>query len=160
MFDTLNASYSHLYGFHPLTQKEMDNYLDKYFSFLNPDFVAIVVDDKDNVVGFGISMPSLSHAFKRANGRLFPLGFVHILKALKKNTIADLYLIGVLPKYQNMGVTAMVIDHTYKNFIKWGIKKIYTNPILETNKGLLNHLNLFDSSSRVRKRRRCYVKSL
>ncbi|MEQ6120396.1 GNAT family N-acetyltransferase [Reichenbachiella sp. MALMAid0571] len=160
MFDALNESYADLYGFHPLSKEEIDNYLKQYFSFLIPGFVAIVVDEEDNVVAFGITMPSLSEAFQKAKGKLFPFGFIHILKALKKNTIADLYLVGVLPKYHNMGVTAMIINHVYKGFRKWGIKKIYTNPILESNKGLLNHIGMFAAKNRIRKKRRCYAKKI
>jgi len=160
MFDALNKSYSVLYGFHPLSKKEIDNYLEQYFSFLIPGFISIVVDQSDNVVGFGVTMPSLSQAFKKAKGKLFPFGFIHILRALKKSKIADLYLVGVLPEYQKMGVTAMVMNEIYQTYRKRGIEKVYTNPILEDNKGLLNHMSEFESLSKIRKRRRCYVKNL
>ncbi|MFT7234242.1 MAG: hypothetical protein ACI8TA_003474 [Cyclobacteriaceae bacterium] len=160
MFDALNKSYADLYGFHPLSIEEIDNYLKQYFSFLIPGFISIVVDQEDNVVAFGITMPSLSEAFKKAKGKLFPFGFVHILRALKKNTMADLYLVGVIPEYQKMGVTAMVIDQIYKTFQKWGIKKVFTNPVLENNRGMLNHFSDFKAESRIRKRRRCYVKKI
>ncbi|MDP4679567.1 MAG: GNAT family N-acetyltransferase, partial [Cyclobacteriaceae bacterium] len=149
-----------LYGFHPLSKKEIDNYLEQYFSFLIPGFISIVVDQSDNVVGFGVTMPSLSQAFKKAKGKLFPFGFIHILRALKKSKIADLYLVGVLPEYQKMGVTAMVMNEIYQTYRKRGIEKVYTNPILEDNKGLLNHMSEFESLSKIRKRRRCYVKNL
>lgn len=160
MFDALNESYSVLYGFHPLSKKEIDNYLEQYFSFLIPGFISIVVDQSDNVVGFGVTMPSLSEAFKKAKGKLFPFGFIHILRALKKSKIADLYLVGVLPEYQKMGVTAMVMNEIYQTYRKRVIEKVYTNPILEDNKGLLNHMSEFQGLSKIRKRRRCYVKNI
>lgn len=160
IFDTLNRSYSVLYGFHPLSKKEMDNYLGQYFSFLIPGFISVVVDPSNNVVAFGITMPSLSEAFKKANGKLFPFGFIHILRALKKSKIADLYLVGVLPEYQKMGVTAMVMDEVYQTYRKRGIERVYTNPVLESNKGLLNHMSDFQGLTKIRKKRRCYVKSI
>lgn len=160
MFNALNASYANLYGFHALTKMEIDNYLKQYFSFLIPGFIGIVVNEKDDVVAFGITMPSLSNAFKKAKGRLFPFGFIHILKGLKKSTIADLYLVGVLPEYKKFGATALVFNHIHKTFLKRGMKKVYTNPVLENNIDIVNLMKIFQKDINIRKRRRCYIKEL
>jgi len=110
------------------------------------------------VVAFGITMPSLTRAMQKAGGRLFPLGFIHLLRALKKNDCADLYLIAVKPEYQGKGVNAVVINHINEVFIQHGIRKVESNPELEDNhrvQGQWKHFN-----ARQHKRRRCYIKHL
>jgi GNAT superfamily N-acetyltransferase len=85
------------------------------------------------VVGMGITMPSLSKALQKSKGSLFPFGFIHLLKALKKNDIVDFYLMGVHPDYQNKGVSAMIFADLYPNFQKNGYRMAETNPELESN---------------------------
>ena len=97
MFKTLNAAFSELYGYTALTQKQMDMYVKAYFGFVRPEFVSFVVDQHDDVVGFGVSMPSLTKALQKCDGKLFPFGFLYILRAIKKNDVIDMYLNGVRP---------------------------------------------------------------
>ncbi|MEQ9426678.1 MAG: hypothetical protein RJQ09_19805 [Cyclobacteriaceae bacterium] len=158
IFGVLNASYEGLYGYYKLTDKQIENYINQYFSFINPEFSSVVVNDKNTVVGFGISMPSLSKAFQKAKGQLFPFGFLHMLKALKFNKTADLYLIGVLPNYQKMGIPLLIIRDIWSALIKNGFNKVYSNPALEDNNGILNHWLEYQDIHRIRKRRRCYIK--
>lgn len=158
MFKTLNESFKELYGFNQLTQQEMDYYIKQYFDFVVPGFVIMVADENDDVVGFAVTMPSLSKAFRKANGSLFPFGFIHVLKAIKFNTMADLYLIGTSPEYQNKGVANIVIGEILKTYKKHGITTAYSNQMLESNTSVLNQMMKY--SSKIRKRRRCYVKSI
>ncbi|MBE0529153.1 MAG: hypothetical protein IH629_08140, partial [Thermoleophilia bacterium] len=92
IFDLLQEAYEHLYGVTPLSRKQMDAYIKQYFGFISPDFVPIVVDAKDNLVAFGITLPSLSLALQKGKGRLLPFGFIHLLRALRHNDKGDLYL--------------------------------------------------------------------
>ncbi|MGC8001648.1 hypothetical protein ACP3XN_30010, partial [Salmonella enterica] len=58
------------------------------------------------IVGVGITVPSLSKALQKCkNGRLFPFGWWHVLRALKfqKTEGVDLILMGVLPEYRPKG---------------------------------------------------------
>lgn len=158
LFKTLNKAYKNLYGFYTLTQNEIDFYAKQYFNFVLPGFVIMIADKNDDVVGFTITMPSLSKAFRKANGSLFPFGFLHILKAIKFNSFADLYLIGTSPEYKNKGVANIMIAETLKTYAKHGITTAYTNPMLESNTGVLNQMMKY--SNKIRKRRRCYIKSI
>lgn len=158
VFDLLNEAYADLYGVVPLTEKQAKFYADQYFGFINPDFVAIVINEHDELVGFGITMPSLSKAMQKARGRLFPFGFIHILRAMKKNDRADFYLVAVRKDYQRKGVQALMFDKIWRTFINFGIKKVETNPELETNnavQAMWSHYN-----PRNHKRRRCFIKDL
>lgn len=158
IFEVLDVAYSGLYGVVPLTKKQVEAYTKQYFGFIRPDFVSVVVDENDRVVGFGITMPSLSKALQKARGKLFPFGFIHLLHALKKNDMADLYLIGLLPEYQGKGVNALILSEIGKSFIRNGIVHVETNPELEQNVKVQAQWKFFDMHQH--KRRRVFIKHI
>ena len=133
IFHMYNEAFAPLMGFSPLTDKQIANYLDTYVPILDKDFVAVVVNDEDKPVGFLFCVPSLSKAVKKANGRLFPFGFIHILKALKKNDTLEALIMGVLPEYQQCGIPVLLFKYLHENCIKRGIDTIIMNPQLEEN---------------------------
>lgn len=157
-FSLFNESYSHLDGFVPISPEQKQFYIDRFFKLLNPDFISIVLDDQDELVAFGITMPSFSKAMQRAAGKMYPYGWYHIQRAMKKNDRADLYLIGVRPEYRNKGVPALIMHKIFDTFIKYGIKYAETNPEQEAN---FNVQNLWkDYEVRQHKRREAFVKAL
>ena len=158
MFHVLDIAYRDLFGFVPLTDKQVDLYIKQYFGFIRPDYISIVLDKNDRVVAFAITMPSLSRALQKSNGRLFPFGFIHLLKAMKKNDLIDLCLIGVLPEYQGKGVNVILFNELTKIFINNNITKTESNPELEENYKVQAQWKLFEK--RQHKRRRCYIKHL
>ena len=120
-------------GFSPLTDKQIANYLDTYVPILDKDFVAVAVDSEDKPIGFLFCVPSLSKAVKKSNGRLFPFGFIRILKALKKNDTLEALIIGVSPEHQQKGVPLLMFKYLHENCIKRGIERVIMNPQLEEN---------------------------
>jgi hypothetical protein len=158
IFHVLNQAYENIYGFVPLTEKQIDLYVKQYFGFIKPGFVPVVLNEKGEVVAFGITMPSLSKAFQKAKGKLFPFGFIHILKALKKNDSVDLYLTGVRPDYQDKGVNALMMYEINKIYIANNISKVESNPELESNTKVQAQWRHYEG--RQHKRRRCYIKEL
>ena len=108
LFKLINETYAGLYGYSPLTDKQIAYYIDMYLGLLKLDYVSIVVDRDDKLVGVGISMPSMSEALRKSGGRLFPFGWWHLLKAMKgHNDVVDLMLIAVTPEYQSKGVNSL-----------------------------------------------------
>ena len=158
LFNLLDAEYQLLYGVVPLTKKQMEAYIQQYLGFVTPEFVPIVLDENDKMVAFGIVMPSLSRALQKSKGQLFPFGFIHLLKALKKNDRADLYLIAVKSEFQGKGVNAILMNHILKVFHKHGFTKAESNPELETNLNVRGQWKLFET--RQHKRRRIFIKHL
>ncbi|HNX86257.1 MAG TPA: hypothetical protein PKN12_04950 [Bacteroidales bacterium] len=156
MFRTLNLAFNDLYGYTKLTGKQMEMYTKAYFGFIRPEFVSFVLDKEDEVVGFGVSMPSLTKALRRCNGRLFPLGFLYILQAIKKNDVIDMYLNGVRPDYQGKGVNALYYNEMHKSYIRNGIRKAITNPQLEENAKALTIWKNFEGRQHIT--RRCWVR--
>ena len=144
-FKILNQAFVNLYGFVELTDKEIDYYLKTYFSFIQPDLVCLVIDENDDIVGFGVSMPTLSRAFQKAKGKLFPFGFIPILRALKKYDSIDLYLNGVHPDWQKKGVASIYYAEMNKAYIRLGIKTAISNQQLVSNKDAVSMWNNYDN---------------
>lgn len=156
MFSMLNLAFDELYGFTSLSQRQMDYYVKAYFSFVRPEFISFVLDDKDDVVGFGVSLPSLTRALQKSNGRLFPFGWYYLMQAIKKNDIIDMYINGVRPDYHGKGVNALYYNEMHKAYIKNNIKKAVTNPQLEDNSKALSIWKNFDGRQHLT--RRCWIK--
>lgn len=133
IFHMYNETFAPLYQFAPLTDKQIKRYLQTYIPILNKDFVPIVVDSEGNPVGFAFCVPSLSKAVKASGGRLFPFGFLRILRALKKNDTIEALMIGVLPEYQGKGANVLIFKMLHENCIKAGITRLILNPELEEN---------------------------
>jgi len=158
LFGLWSEAYAQLYGFVPLTEKQVEAYIKQYFGFVTPDFVPLVVNQQGKMVAFGIVLPSLSKALQKAKGQLFPFGFIHLLRALKKNDRADLYLVAVKAEYQGKGVNAILMNQMHQVFLRLGITSVETNPELETNANVQGQWKYYER--RQHKRRRCFIKHL
>ncbi len=156
MFNTLNEAFSHLYGYVALTDKQIEKYTKDYFSMIDTRYVCFVLNKEDDVVGFGISVLSLSKALQKAKGKLFPFGFIHILKDLKKNDTVDLLLQGVKPDYIKKGVAAIFYNKLMQAYIDTGVKTAITSHILEDNKNSHQMFNAYETRQHLR--RRIYIK--
>ena len=127
-FPLLNRAFGNLYDFVPLTDKEIQVYIKEYFPFVSLPFVNFVVDENDRLVAFGLSLPSLAKAYKKANGRLFPFGWLHVLRALRKFDTIDLLLNGVDPDWQKRGVHSIYYAEMNNQAIRHNVHTAYTNP--------------------------------
>ena len=159
LFDLINEAYDKLYGFSPLTQRQIDYYIGMYLSFLRLEDVSVIVDENEKLVGLGITMPSFSRALQKSGGKLFPFGWWHILKAMRgKSDTVDLMLIAVGKEYLNKGVNALLFAELIPGYIKNGYKWAESNPELEENSSVQRQWEYFDY--RQHRRRRAYKKNL
>ena len=133
MFELLNNTYNSLQTFVPIQQYQIDYYKEKYFNFIHPDYITCIKDNTGKLIAFSVVMPSFSKALKKANGKLFPFGWYHLMQAQKKNDTAAFYLIGIDPEYQGKGVTAIIFAEMQKLFNAKGITQVETNPELAEN---------------------------
>jgi GNAT superfamily N-acetyltransferase len=158
IFNLIDEAYKHLYGVVPLTPSQVDYYTNIYFGFIKPEYVSVILDNNERVAAFGITMPSLSRALQRCKGRLLPFGFIYLLKAMRKNDRADLYLVGVRPSLQGKGINAIMIREVNRIYIKNRIQRVESNPELETNINVQGQWKFYNR--RQHKRRRCFIKKL
>ena len=105
-------------------------------------------------------MPSLSKALQKADGKLLPWGWWHLLKALywKHDDILDLLLIGVVPEYQDKGAVTLIFADLLPTIDEMGFKWAEVHPQLEDNEKSQGQWAHLDCS--IHKRRRCYHKDL
>lgn len=159
LFDTINIAYKDLFGFVPLTDKQKQYYIKQYLGFVSPDYTKIIIDENKKLAGFVIGMPSLTKALQKSKGKLFPFGFIHMMKALgKSNKYVDLYLGAIRPDLQGKGADALLMTEITKSCIKNKIISAESNIELETNVLVQSHWKYFDS--RQHKRRRCFYKKI
>jgi hypothetical protein len=156
MFSMQNFAFEKLYGFVALTPKQIEVYTKMYFGFIRSEFVSFVLDPNDDIVAFGISIPSLTFALQKARGRIFPFGIIHILRALRKNETVTMYLVGVRPDYQGRGALALVYNDLTKAYIKHGFKHAVTHPQMEENLKALSIWKNYEGRQHIT--RRCWIK--
>ena len=159
IFELINRTYKDLYGFVPLTPRQIDYYIDMYLGLLRLDDVCLIIDRDDTLVGVGISLPSLSKALRASRGKLFPTGWWHLLRAIRGNSdVVDLMLVAIAPEYQNKGVNALLFAHLIPAYVKNGYKYAESNVELEDNANVQKQWEYFER--RQHRRRRSWRKPL
>ena len=86
------------------------------------------------------------------NGKLFPFGLFHLLNAKKHSKTVTFYLIGVLPEYQNKGVTAIIFNEFHREFEEKGVTLCVRGPELDDNEAIHK---LWKNFKPVTHKRRC-----
>jgi len=147
-----------VYNFIPFTKEEMEEEAASCISMLRSKYCSILMDENNEIAGFGINFPSISKALQKARGRLFPFGWYHLLKAMYcKNDTADLMLNGTSAKWQGKGLSALYHKDVSKKFGKMGVRYSITNPQIETNTAV----NVWETyNNDLFMRRRCFIKDL
>ncbi len=157
IFKILNEAFQNLPYVNKFNDKMISLYSKKYFKVLDPRFVRVVKKDKE-IVGFVVGLPSMSEAMQKANGKLFPFGFLHLLKAMKSPKEIDLLLTGVLEDHQNNGVAVILFAELQSEMLKSGINIMETTGIFETNQNVIANWKNYEHIQH--KRRRCFIKQL
>jgi len=163
LFRILNITYRNLYGFSTLSEKKIDQLVGQYIRIAAPDLISVVVDGNDNgrMVGFGVTLPSVSDALRRLrDGRLLPFGWWHVLRAIRCHTsdTVDMLLIGVLPEYRGKGANSLIFSDLIRQYRKLGFKWAEAMPQMETNVHVLAQWRYLDAS--IHRRLRCYKASV
>jgi hypothetical protein len=158
VFDVVNKAYEKLHGTVPLTDRLVKEIITTFKIFLLKDFVSVVVNENDEVIGFGAALSSVVEELIRCRGKLTPRSIIRLLKLKYNPKTVEFGLIAVLPEYQNKAINAIIMNKIHKGLVKKGIKKAETNLELETN---LNVIAMWDDADKeFIKRRRCYIKKI
>lgn len=160
VFDLLNVSYSPLFGYTELSDRQIDTYLKRYLPLLDLRMLSVVENENGELVGVAITMPSLSQALRKSKGRLWPLGWFYLLRALKwrREEKAEMFLVAVRPDYQGLGVNALFFNDLIPVYNRLGFRYAETGPQLEDNVKELSQWKPLHPT--FTKRRRCYKKIL
>ncbi len=161
IFNLINEAFAPLYGYSALSQRQIEQYVKMYIPILDLRMVTLITDQADQLVGVGISMPSLSRALQKSHGRLLPFGWYYLLKALffkRRSHILDLLLVAVKPEYQNKGVNALLFSDLIPVYQKLGFEYAESNVELELNGKVQAQWEYFKTEQH--KRRRAFVKEI
>ena len=157
-FETMNDAYSELDGYVPIEGEAQKNVLKQFATIINPRYSSILIDENGKVAAFGIVLPSIADALIKSRGRLFPTGFIGVLKSIKRPKELEMALIGVKSEYKNTGINSIIISRIMKNVIDDDIEGIESNVMLEHNYNIQNQWKFADSE--IIKRRQTYVKEI
>jgi len=160
IFHLLNASYSQLFGYTPHNEEEADAFVSSYIRMLDLSMLPMIEDSEGNLIACSITMPNLSRALQKSKGRLFPLGWYHLLRALKfkHEEEVELLLIAVHPEWQALGINALIFADLIPIFNKKGFRYAETGPMLEDNLKVLTQWKALNPTTY--KRRRCFSKEI
>jgi GNAT superfamily N-acetyltransferase len=159
VFRLLNICYENLYGTVELSHTQIMKYYHEFILLINTDYVKLIEDKEGELVGFGLALPSMNRAVKKSKGRLFPFGWFRVLRApYIAAEVLDLYLVGVIPRMQNKGLTAILLNSMTESARKNKVKYAETGPELETNNQVQALWKHYDAKQH--KRRRCWIKDL
>lgn len=153
----MNETYVNLYGYAPLDEREMDDLARRYIPLLDPRLVKVVLRG-DALVGFVIGMANITAGLRRARGRLFPFGILHILAAMRRSKQLDLMLGGIRADCRGSGVDALLAMTMLRSAHAAGFRVIDTHSELESNTLIRAEMERF--GGQVRKRFRVWGKRL
>lgn len=132
-FETYNESYSVLDGFAPIDKRQQKNVLKQFALAINTRYFSCLIDEKGDCAGFAVVLPSLCEALQKSKGRLFPFGWMGVLKAIRRPKELEMALIGIKKEYKFTGINSILMVRMMCNIVEDNIQKIESNPMLETN---------------------------
>ncbi len=157
-FDTLTEAYEDLDGYVPIEGKERQNVLDQFATIVNTRYISFLIDENEEVAGFGIVLPSIAKPLAKHKGKLFPTGFIGVLKCISSPKELEMALIGLKRKYRNTGINAAIISKILNNIIDDGIQLLESNPMLERNNNIQNQWKFVGNE--ISKKRQTYQKPI
>lgn len=161
IFQLMNEAYSPLFGYSPLSERQVLQYVKMYLPLIDLRMISLVTDAEDQLVAAAISMPSLAEALQKSHGRLLPLGWFYLFKAifLKPRTeMLELLLMAVKPEYQNKGVNALLFLDLIPVYQKLGFIFAESNLNLEMNNRVQAQWEYFKTEQH--KRNRAFIKEI
>ena len=157
-FEIMDITYNDIYGTVPMTENMKKMMISNFKLIVDTRFVAVILDENNRVVCFGLCLPSIAKAVQKSGGRFTLPTIFKLLKSIKHPQILDLALIGVLPEYAKKGVSSVLLNEMANILRRENIEYAETNLNLEHNYAIRNMWKNFDTVEH--KRRRCYVKKI
>ncbi len=133
VFRLVNETYATLFGFVPMSEVEINKFAAQYLAVLDPAFVKVVTDETEGPVAFVVAMPDMSRGMQKAKGKLFPFGFIHILRSMKKSKQLNLLLGAVRPRFRGKGITVLLAKALFESATRRGLEVVDSHLILESN---------------------------
>jgi GNAT superfamily N-acetyltransferase len=133
VFELVNETFKEIYAFAPLSEREMEEFANRYLMILDPRFIKVVENDKGEVVSFILAMPDISEGIKKCKGRLIPFGIFMVFRAQRRTKQLNLLLGAIRPDYRNTGLDTIMGISMLEEARNRGMKVIDSHLELETN---------------------------
>ncbi|KPK87379.1 MAG: hypothetical protein AMS27_02465 [Bacteroides sp. SM23_62_1] len=154
----VNETFMDIYGFDPMSGKEMDDLAARYMPILDPRFVKCILNNKNELVAFILGMPDMSKGIIRSRGYLFPFGIIHILRSAKKTKQLNLMLGAIRKDFRNIGLDAVMAIKMFGSAKKAGFEIVDSHLEMEDNYKVRAEMERFGGI--VYKKYRIYQKNL
>lgn len=129
----VNETFTQIYGFYPYTLKEMDDFANRFLYLINPRYIKVIVNEKDEAVAFVLGMSDISSGIRKAKGKLIPFGWIHIVRASKRTKQLNLLLGAIRPDYQGRGLDMLMGARLLKSALETGKTMMDSHLELEDN---------------------------
>lgn len=133
VFRLVNETFTLLYGFSPMRETEMKNMAAQYMPVLDPGFVKVVVNDSNELVAFAVALPDMSRGIRKAKGKIFPFGFIHLLAAARRATQLNMMIGAIKQTHRGIGLNVLMGTAILKAAIRRKFITIDSHLVLETN---------------------------
>ena len=158
VLELLNLTFVDIFGFTPFSQKEMDDFANRYLFLIDPRFIKLIVNEQHEVVAFVIGMAHIGDGIRKAKGKLFPFGIFHIFASARKTKQLNLLLGAIDPAYRGKGLDVMMGARILESAYAQGKRVMDSHLELETNTKVRAEMEKM--GGRVYKRFRVFGKSL
>lgn len=108
-----NEAFTEVWGYYPLDDAETQMISQQLLTIADPQMLKLVMKD-DEVAGFAFVYPDVSAALRETEGRLWPLGWVRLLREFNQTRRLSANGVGLLPKYQGLGANAVLYTELLK----------------------------------------------
>ncbi len=133
VFHLVNETFRDIYGFSAMEETEMDEFAKRYLMILDPRFLKVVENNLGEVIAFVLAMPDISQGIIKSEGRVYPFGFIHILRSQKRTHQLNLLLGAIRPDYRNSGLDTIMGVSMLQAAKNAGFEYIDSHLELETN---------------------------
>ena len=157
-FRLVNETYADLFGFLPMSEKEMQSLAAQYLPVIDPEFVKLARNREGNLVAFIVGIPDMSAGIQRAKGSLWPFGFLYLLAAAKRTTQLNLMLGAIRQDFRGTGVNVLLGKALFASARARGFTHLDSHLVLESNRLMCSEYE--NLGGEVYKRFRVFQKSL
>ena len=133
-----NASWTRNWGFVPLTEAEFIHAADQLRPVLErfPDGV-LLAEIGGRAVGFCLAVLDVNQALARVrDGRLFPFGFWHLYRGLRRVDQVRVMALGILPEFRHRGIDALLYLELLSRGQRLGYRRAEIGWTLEDNRAM------------------------
>lgn len=130
--EVYNKSFAKVRDFYPITEEELQVIASNLISVAVPELIKFIMSG-DKLIGFILAYPDIGEALQRVNGRLFPFGWMSLMRAQKTTRRLVMNGMGLLPEYQGLGGTALLYTEMYKSGKPMGFEYAETVQVDEEN---------------------------